>query len=201
MPDAARRAAGMNDALLLYVPAARSPLKQSRPGASDADRVAMLQIALRGLPDSAIWTDEIDRSTETGEPSFTVETLRRLRSVLPPDIALRLLIGADQAAEFHRWREPDEILSVAPVIVMLRGGDRPGLLSTLARTGRWTAQDLERWDRAVAEIPLMDVSATRIRDLLARAPNPHDERKLKAMLDPDVLAFISRNGLYRQPGA
>src|SRR5262245_39793105 len=52
-------------AFLLYVPAARSPLKESGPQASDADRVEMLRLVLTelGTPNrTAIWTDELDRA-------------------------------------------------------------------------------------------------------------------------------------------
>ncbi|HZW06641.1 MAG TPA: adenylyltransferase/cytidyltransferase family protein, partial [Phycisphaerales bacterium] len=64
---------------VLYVPAARSPHKGSGPSATDAQRVEMLSLAVSHLPRFAVWSDELDRSIP-GHPSYTVETLRRLRS-------------------------------------------------------------------------------------------------------------------------
>ncbi len=199
MAEAARQAAGLGDAFLLYIPAARSPLKASGPNASDRDRVEMLGLALGKLPNSGIWTDEIERSGTSGTPSFTVDTLRRLRSLIAPEIRLRLLIGADQALDFHRWREPKEILLLAPAIVMLRGGmtDRIGFAASLGKTGQWAAHDLLQWSEAIVDIPRMNVSATRVRELLARDRTEAEERELKSMLDPEVLDFVLRHGLYQ----
>ncbi len=84
--------------LCLYIPAARSPLKQSGPHAPDVVRVRMLRAALQGTTNAAIWTDEIDRAKwqrrlVIDRPSFTIDTVTRLRSLLPKGTRLHLVIG------------------------------------------------------------------------------------------------------------
>lgn len=166
---------------LVYIPARRSPHKADQPVASDQQRIEMLCGALRGVEHVGIST--IETESDTPGPSFTVDTLRRLREIVGPDVELRLLIGADQAQSFDAWREPDEIKRIAPPIVMRRPGVEPA-------PGSW-------WQGSVIEAPLLEISATEIRRLLAAADD-HDPA-LDSMLPPAVLEVIRREGLYRAP--
>lgn len=196
------RGAGVDESRtwLVYLPAARSPHKAVGPIASDAHRVAMLTAALAGAARTVIWTDEIDRAANTGE-SYSVVTAQRARTVLDarpsgPATALRWLIGADQAAAFHRWREPRRLIALAEPIVMLRGAKASAadLHSQLAATGVWSSDELSAWSARVVPAPLLDHSATALRAALA-GPNP-DRAALARALGHQVLAYITREGLY-----
>lgn len=183
------------DAWLVFIPAARSPFKASTPEASDADRVAMLEIATRSIPRCAIWADEIDRAREgSGRASYTIDTVERARAALPDLVRLRLLIGADQAQEFHRWRAFRKVLEIAPAIVMPRGKIRDG--ATLARSlgtlGVWSRRERALWSSWLVEMAEMDVSATHVRDLLEAG----DDGRLRPLLDDGVLAFIRERHVY-----
>jgi len=197
LPRAARAAAHLDDACLLYVPAARSPFKADAPRASDADRIAMLSLAIRSVPQSAIWTDEIDRARTSNAPSYTIHTLHRLRAAVAPPTDLRLLIGADQAASFHKWSDPRAILALARPLVMLRGGDSTTVLGSLEASGFWTPDELAMWSRSVVPTPLSSISSTHLRDLLATS-DPASEQQLAESLDPAVLEHIRSRGLYRR---
>src|SRR5262245_873479 len=59
---------------VVFVPAAQPPHKPGRVLASPQDRVAMLEIALRGEPSWRVTTLEFERSG----PSYTIDTLREL---------------------------------------------------------------------------------------------------------------------------
>lgn len=181
------------DGWLLYVPAARSPLKPSVPAAGDADRVAMLRLALEGVPRAAVWTDEIDRAA-TGEPSYTVLTLERLRSLVGP-LLVRLLIGADQAADLHRWREPRRIIELAEPVVMLRADadSADALLDRMRASGFWSEEELEHWRTRVLPLPRIDISATRVREMASRGDLAGVERAVGTR----VAAYIAQRGLYQ----
>ncbi|MBS0189775.1 MAG: nicotinate-nicotinamide nucleotide adenylyltransferase [Phycisphaerales bacterium] len=198
----ARRLAGSPGAFLLFVPAAQSPLKSAAPGASTPHRLEMLRLAIEGIPQSALWTDEIDRAAaHPGVPSFTIDTIRRLRSLLGQCANLRLLIGADQAAGFHRWREPDAIIDLAPPLVMLRGSESstPHLLRTLSATGRWSEKQLETWQRSIIATPLRDISSTQVRDLLRESPSSSTSTDPLTSVAPQVLQYIRNHRLYQSP--
>jgi nicotinate (nicotinamide) nucleotide adenylyltransferase len=176
---------------LLYVPAARSPFKQEQPSATDAQRVEMLTLATGHLPRAAVWTDELDRAARAGGgASYTVDTLRRLREWLDThggeDVRLRLLIGADQAAAFDRWREAQAVVALAEPLVMARqGGDSQKFSAALGD-----------WSRRLLPAPTMDVSSTAVRAAVAVGDRP----ALTKLLDPAVMKVIDRDGLYQPPG-
>lgn len=205
LPALARDAV-LPGAVLVYIPAARSPHKPGGPDAPDDARVEMLAAALQGRPGARIWTDEIDRAKVSGEPSYMVETLRRARRALAskPEATnpvatntnFRLLIGADQALAFHRWKDHAEIAELAEPLVMLRTPSESAddLLDQLAQTDAWTNAELERWRTRIAPVPTMGVSATDAREILKSRGS--DSSALETLLPAPVLAIIRKRGLY-----
>ncbi len=100
---------------VLFLVSGAQPLKQGRHHAESLDRAWMVSMAIEGIPGMAIDQRELDRPG----PSYMVETLRELRSEYP-DHALILLLGADAAATFGAWRDPEEIRRLAQVAVFRR---------------------------------------------------------------------------------
>ncbi len=96
---------------LLIIPAAIPPHK--RLGFSDAPehRLRMCELAFEGEERIRVSDIEISR----GGPSYTVDTLRALRSL---EHKLFLLCGTDMMLTFDEWREFEEIFSLAcPVYI------------------------------------------------------------------------------------
>jgi nicotinate-nucleotide adenylyltransferase len=71
---------------------------------------------------------------------FTYQTLRYL-SRRAPGVRFVWIMGADNLAQFHRWRRWREIADLAPILVV----DRPG--STLRALSGRAALALQRWRR------------------------------------------------------
>lgn len=191
VPDRARRAVAP-DGWLLYVPAGVSPFKVGKgPAAGAEDRIAMLELALRGVERAAIWRDEVDRYA--GEPSYMVETLTRAREVAEPGTAFRLLLGADQAERFHRWKDFRTIIGLAEPAVVLRPplGTVSALVGAMRETGAWTEAELLQWARRVAMSDLDTTSSTGIRERVrGRSAAAIEE------IDPEVARLIDARGLY-----
>lgn len=173
---------------IIYVPAAINPLKQGGPSPTPAaHRLAMLRLALHDVPEAEISTVEIDRPP----PSYTVDTLRELRRQFGPDARVFLLLGADAAASFHRWRDPAGIESLAEPVVMLRPPwTRQSLIEHIRREQGDAAA--AKWAARIVETPLIDVSATALRTAGAAGGSADDDD-----LDPRVTAYIREHGLYR----
>lgn len=188
------RAVGCSpSAWIVFVPAARSPFKPDPP-AADADRAAMLTLATGCLERAVVWTDELDRA-RAGAPSYWIDTLARARETRPT-ARFWFLIGADQAAAFHRWRDAHEILELASPLVVLREPycDAAVLAAHLRATAVWSEDELTLWRDAVLPIPLVRGSATQARRALAA--QPVDAAALDRLLDPAVLKFITEHDLY-----
>lgn len=179
---------------LVYIPAARSPFKQHRPLASDQDRLDMLAAALAPYERVSISTLELSRSPD--QPSYTVDTLKEIQRLADPDCTLRLLIGEDQARDFHNWKSSDQIIQLAEPVVLMRDKDCASRESfELEMRQHWSRGQSQQWRTRALDLPLMDVSATRIRHLLAHKEN--DQTELKSALCQVVLDIIQERKLYQ----
>lgn len=186
---AARDAAGA--AWLVFMPAARNPLKPVPPLLSDRERVELLAIATQGIDRVGVSTLEIDESDGVS-PSYTVDTLRTLAVTLPRS-RIRLVIGADSARSFHRWRSPREIERLAePLVVLRRPDETPGSLLDAMRP-HWNPEEVGRWRSRIVAAPLFDASATDVRALIAAGA--WDEPELRRVLHPGVLARLRSRDL------
>ena len=178
---------------LLIIPASASPFKPGGAHATDEQRLRMLELAFGDRAGVTVTPIEIER----GGASYTVDTLRDLTCRFP-GITFRLIIGADQAESFHRWREAGAILDLAEPAVMLRGDSAhfdagvAGLLESMAP--HWTTEELEAWRARIVKAPTIDASSTEARALLAS--HSPDDKRLSQLLLPEVLDYISRSGLY-----
>lgn len=95
------------------------PWQKSALQATDAQRVAMLQLAFADLDvPVVIDTQELDRDGAT----YTVDTLRALRAELGDDASLVFLIGADQLQRLDTWRDWHALFELANLGVAARPG-------------------------------------------------------------------------------
>jgi nicotinate-nucleotide adenylyltransferase len=177
-----------------FMPAADPPHRPA-PGASAAQRVAMLRLALAGEHGLALDTRELERS----EPSWTVETLRGLRSEVGAAAPVALLVGADSFLDLPRWREWRGLFELAHFVVAERAGsaldgELPEPLAG-AIAGR-VVEDPARLRQAPAgrvlrlRQPLQPGSATRLRDRVASDGDWQD------LVPPAVAGYIRNHGLY-----
>jgi nicotinate-nucleotide adenylyltransferase len=166
-----------------FVPAALQPLKSTGPQASDADRLAMLELALADDPHLGVCDLEIRR----GGYSYTVETLRQLHDAHPDD-ELYFLMGADSLHDLPKWREPAEICRLALPVVVARQGEPTPDLSLLA--GLVTTERLKAIRAAMIATPVSHVSSTDIRHRLATG------QEIRGLVDPRVEEYIKTHGLY-----
>ncbi|MFM9958614.1 MAG: nicotinate-nicotinamide nucleotide adenylyltransferase [Phycisphaerales bacterium] len=182
-------------AWLVFVPAARNPLKDAGPRLTDRQRIELLALALRGAPRVGVSTIELEDADEAAPVSYTVDTLRKL-SAMNSRAKFRLVIGADSARSFHRWRDPAGIIALAEPMVLLRRPDESpeALLSALAP--HWSPGELDRWRSWIVPAPLIDVSSTWVRELVERGEWEHPE--LVAALHPNVLDWFGRSN--NKPG-
>ena len=109
---------------------------------------------------------------------------------IPP--AFRLLIGCDQALDFHRWKDWQQILTLATPAVMLRPPwDEKSFHAALDQ--KYSKVEADSWKKWTLRLPMLDLNATEIRDLLQSGGN---EDLLRERLDPAVLDYIRTNNLY-----
>ncbi|MEK6649710.1 MAG: nicotinate-nucleotide adenylyltransferase [Bacteroidota bacterium] len=169
--EAAREQLGLER--ILFMPAAQAPHKRTARATPARHRLAMVRAAVRGVPRFHASDFEIRK----GGLSYTVDTVRFLRSVFPRK-EIWLLLGSDNLQDFFSWKEPGELLSLCRISVYVRPGfplDRRLLRRTRAE---------------VIEGGLLDLSSTLIRRL------QHRRRSIRFIVPPSVEKYIVRHRLY-----
>ena len=142
-------------------------------------RLTMCELAVGVDARLGVSRIEVDR----GGPSYTVDTLRELRSRAPDD-ELVLLLGGDQAAALGEWRSPEEVLSLAHVGVAERDEwRRDEIVSALG--------ELCSPDRVLFfDMPRIEVSSSLVRRR-ARAGQP-----IRYLVPDKVANFVGAQSLY-----
>jgi nicotinate-nucleotide adenylyltransferase len=166
-----------------FVPAAQQPHKPHAPRASDADRVAMLELAIAAHSTWRVSTIELER----GGRSYTVDTLREL-SARAPDAELFVLMGADSLVDLPRWREAAEICRLATPLVVRRPESPEPDFSALA--GLVSPGRLAEISRYRIAMPATPISSSELQRLIRTGG------EWQALTPPAVADYIVKRGLY-----
>lgn len=184
---------------VVFLPASLPPHKQSQALTPFADRFAMVAAAIAGHPTFAVSPLEGERHG----PSYSVDTLRRVREVVAPSGRLFFVVGMDAFVEIGSWKEYRQLLTLADLVVI----DRPGqVTSRLAETircsfpglvpdpaGSWRGPLGSGAIHPLSMAPLA-VSSTEIRRRVG-AGGAIDE-----LVPAAVAHYIRSHGLYRRLG-
>jgi nicotinate-nucleotide adenylyltransferase len=161
------------DAEVHLLPASVPPHRPP-PIASVDQRVAMLRAALAGQDRLQLDLRELER---TG-PSYSVDTLEALRAE-HGERPLVLLMGADAFAGLPTWHRWEQLFGLAHLGVFARPGFQPTWPAALesAVDGRLADVGGDWRDRPAGcvlqlDVTPLEISATRIRHLLASGRSP-----------------------------
>lgn len=105
---------------VLFVPAGQPWLKAGLPLTAAIHRLRMVELATADNPHFEVVRWEVERPG----PSYTVDTLERLRREWGADAELHFILGIDALADFPRWKDPERILQMANLAVVPRPGYR-----------------------------------------------------------------------------
>ena len=175
---------------------AADPPHRPPPGASAAQRVAMLALALATEPGLRLDLRELQRSGR----SWSVDTLRGLRGEIGPQAPVALLVGADSFAGLPTWKSWRELFDLTHFVVASREGGDDGLPAELedALAGRMAASADELGQAPAGRVlwlrqPLHPHSATAIRARIAAG------QPWRHLVPVPVADYIQAHDLYRGP--
>lgn len=176
----------------LHLLPARQPALREQPGASAAQRLHMLQLALQGEPGLRANDCELGRDGA----SYTVDTLRRFRDELGAEASLIFVLGSDAFAALDRWKDWRELLRLAHLLVLQRPGaalPETGAVADLLVAHRAAPAQLSE-AAAGAIVPMqftpLAIAASDIRTLVATGRSP------RFLLPDPVWDYIRQQGLY-----
>lgn len=172
---------------VLFVPAGRPPHKREEL-APPEHRLAMVRIAVEGIPEFAASDIEIAR----GGTTYTVDTLEELKRK-EPDAELFFILGEDSVAEFRKWKDPERILTLARVVVVNRPGAKGRFLGEeYPGVPGFVLERLERDRVFMADCP---IEARTVREAIRSGAS------IEGLVPPRVAEYIAEHGLYRGAGA
>ena len=161
-----RQQAGLDEVWLMVSP--NNPLKSASELMDEKMRYHLAQLAtaeLEGIRPS-------DFEFHLPKPSYTIHTLEQLTAAYPQH-QFSLIIGSDNMAIFHKWKDWQRILALYPIIVYPREGDNLAAL-----------KQLYPMMHVIEGAPLLNISATEIRAHL------QDDTLLREWLHPDVATYL-----------
>ncbi|MDH5649707.1 MAG: nicotinate-nucleotide adenylyltransferase [Gammaproteobacteria bacterium] len=173
------------------IPAALPPHRDT-PSASAADRLAMVELALKEYPQFVV----DDRELKREGLSYTLDTLESLAQELPESIFC-LLIGGDAFLSFNTWHRWQDLLTLAHIVVMQRPGWSTEHKDTIPMWARKrvcdSASALSResagqvWLQPVKPV---DISGTQVRTMVSRG------KSVKGLVPAAVAEYIEQHHLY-----
>ena len=157
-----------------WIPVCKSSQK-SRKLAPAADREAMVRLAIAGEPRFVLDRTELRR----GGVSYTLDTVREL-AVAEPDATWVLILGQDQYAGLHTWRDWRDLVSRVTLAI----ANRPDVVAA-------ANPQIGEVPNQLVQLPMMDVSSTEVRRRVAAGES------IAGLVPPPVASYIARHRLYR----
>lgn len=150
-----------------------NPHKKQSSLARDYDRLHLVKLALGDY--TGIKASNIEFNLP--KPSYTIDTLTYLHEK-HPDKEFALIMGGDNLATLHKWKNSEILLSRYPIYVYHRKG-----------------HELDKYldvDHIhIADAPMLDISSTHIRKAI------NQDKDYRFMLPESVFNYIEEANLYR----
>lgn len=151
----------------------QNPLKLKSSLAKDYDRLHLVRLGIGDNPNIEASNIEFNLP----KPSYTIDTLAYLKEKYPQH-EFALIMGGDNLASFHLWKNYEKLLSDYDIYVYKRPSYDLG--------------EFEKYPRIrICEAPLLDISATYIRQCIK---NGHSVRYL---VPEAVWEYLENSTLYR----
>ena len=172
---------------VLFIPTGQPWLKAGQALSAAEHRLKMVELAIASNPRLGVSRIEVDRSG----PTYTVDTLKRLKRDLGDDVQLYFILGLDTLEQFHRWEQPERIIELCELAI----ASRPGF-----QNSRILDEQLGRYSKLGSKVnflsaPSMDISGSSIR---LRAS---EGRSIKYRVPEAVERYIKKQGLYCREGS
>src|SRR5690242_14357803 len=161
---------------VVFVPTGQPWQKDDRKVSASEDRYLMTVIATASNPRFSVSRIDIDR----GGPTYTIDTLRDLRTERGDEAELFFITGADALAQIMSWQDVNELFALAHFV----GVTRPG--------HRLTGDGLPKDKVSLVEVPALAISSTDCRERVARG------EPIWYLVPDGIVQYIAKRRLYRQ---
>ena len=152
----------------------QNPLKNKRTLANDHDRLHLVNLAIGDNP--LIRSSNIEFGLP--KPSYTIDTLVYLKEKYP-NKSFVLIMGGDNLATFHKWKNFETILKNYLIYLYNRPNYDLGSLGDHPAIKQFSA-------------PLLDISASYIRKQIKEG------KSIQYLVPEEVYKYLDQTGLYER---
>lgn len=184
---------------VLFIPTCVPPHKEIRSGATTQQRVGMVKVFCDSYPGNCfeLETCEIDR----GGISYTCDTLKYLHEKYKGQLTGKpaISMGEEIAAEFYHWKNVEQIVEMADIIIVPRYPDYGQTIANAKNTpaGEYKGDFKSTFDPKkfaypfqMLKAPMVPVSSTEIRSRVAAGES------YRYLVPPAVFDYIEKEGIY-----
>ena len=168
-------------ARVIFVPAGQPQLKPGHYVSPAEHRLQMVRLAIAGEPDFKLSMVEIERAG----PSYTVDTIARLREEFGKGDEMFFIMGWDSLAQLPKWHEPSRLIEMCYLVAAPRPGYAPPDLKALETSIPGMSRRVVLMDK-----PKLDVSASEIRERVRRGLS------IRHLVPEPVDRYIKQQKLY-----
>ena len=152
----------------------QNPFKEKKSLASNYDRIHLVNLAIEDHLNIKASNIEFDLP----KPSYTIDTLTYLYELYPNE-EFSLIMGGDNLASFHKWKNYEQILEKHDIYVYRRPG--------------YESEQFNDHERVkFVDAPLLDISATFVRKAI------RSEKSIKYLVPTPVYKYLLTSHLYRK---
>ncbi|MFB9235895.1 nicotinate-nucleotide adenylyltransferase [Plantactinospora siamensis] len=162
---------------VVFVPTGQPWQKADEVVTSAEDRYLMTVIATASNPGFHVSRVDVDRSG----PTYTVDTLRDIRSEFGRKAQLFFITGADALEKILSWKDAEQMFELAHFI----GVTRPGF--------ELSAAHLPEDAVSLVQVPAMAISSTDCRRRVAAG------KPIWYLVPDGVVQYIAKRRLYQRP--
>ncbi len=161
---------------LWFVVSPQNPFKDKKTLLSDHNRLDMVQAAVKNYPKMRASNVEFSLP----KPSYTIDTLTYLHEKYP-DVSFALIMGEDNLKGLKKWKNSETLVNNHQIIIYPR----------VLNADEKQTETLEHENISKIDAPIIELSATKIREMLKEGKN------VRPMLPPEVFDYLDGSSFYK----
>lgn len=161
---------------LWFVVSPQNPFKDKKSLLNDHNRLDMVQAAVKNYPKMRASNVEFSLP----KPSYTIDTLTYLHEKYP-DVSFALIMGEDNLKGLKKWKNSETLVNNHQIIIYPR----------VLNADEKQTETLEHENISKIDAPIIELSATKIREMLKEGKN------VRPMLPPEVFDYLDGSSFYK----
>jgi len=184
---------------VLFIPTCIPPHKEIKGGATTEQRLAMVKAFCESFPEGCFELEPCE--VERGGVSYTCDTLKYIQEKYKGKLTGKpaISMGEEIAAEFYHWKNVEQIVEMADIIIVPRYPDFGQTDSENKNTpsGEYKGDFKSTFSKenfaypyTMLKSPMVPVSSTEIRKRISEGTS------YRYLVPPAVFDYIEKEGIY-----